>query len=168
MTQEEIIKLAHTAGFNWPDIQATTIEQRLERFASLVAAAEREKFTNTQEFVTLPREAVERALAALDAEDPYRAAIVLRAALDQPQVEQEPVAWMFHAGDIWKFRWHHFNRPMGDDALKYWKPIFTHPQPKREPLTREKIRAIQHELSDTVGCSYETMARAIEAAHNIK
>lgn len=42
MTQEEIIKLAHDAGFNWPDIQATTIEQRLERFAALVAAAERE------------------------------------------------------------------------------------------------------------------------------
>jgi hypothetical protein len=41
----------------------------------------------------------------------------------QPQGEQEPVAWMFHAGDIWKFRWHHFNRPMGDDALKYWIPF---------------------------------------------
>jgi hypothetical protein len=39
----------------------------------------------TQEFVTLPREVVEQALAALDAEDPYRAAIVLRAALEQHQ-----------------------------------------------------------------------------------
>ena len=41
------------------------------------------------------------------------------------------------------------------------------PQKQREPLTREKIRAIQHELSDTVGCSYETMARAIERDHGI-
>ena len=42
MTQEEIIKLAAEAGFKWPDICETTIEQRLERFANLVAATERE------------------------------------------------------------------------------------------------------------------------------
>lgn len=42
MEQEEIIKLAAEAGFKWPDICETTIEQRLERFANLVAAAERE------------------------------------------------------------------------------------------------------------------------------
>lgn len=49
----------------------------------------------TQEFVTLPREVVERALAALDAEDPYRAAIALRAALEQPQEcydQRDPLA----------------------------------------------------------------------------
>ena len=40
--RDTIIKLAREAGFNWPDIQTTTIEERLERFASLVAAAERE------------------------------------------------------------------------------------------------------------------------------
>lgn len=46
---------------------------------------------------------------------------------------------------------------------------YTQQRHEREPLTREKIMAIQHELSDTVGgCSYETMARAIEHAHNIK
>ena len=42
MTPDEIIKLAREAGFNWPDIQTTTIEERLARFAALVAAAERE------------------------------------------------------------------------------------------------------------------------------
>ena len=43
MTRDEIIKLAREAGFNWPEVATTTIEERLERFAALVAAAEREQ-----------------------------------------------------------------------------------------------------------------------------
>ena len=35
MTQDEIMRMAREAGFNWPD-------QRFERFAALAAAAERE------------------------------------------------------------------------------------------------------------------------------
>ena len=42
MTHEDIIRMAREAGFCWPNIQTMTIEQRLERFAALVAAAERE------------------------------------------------------------------------------------------------------------------------------
>ena len=38
MTKADIIKLAREAGFNWPEIHTTTIEERLERFANLVAA----------------------------------------------------------------------------------------------------------------------------------
>ena len=110
MTQEEIIKLAHAAGFNWPDIQATTIEQRLERFAYLVAANEREKFTNTQEFVTLPREVVEQALDALLMYKPMVTGVTfqhgleamqaLRAALEQPQNHVPDVGNMVQSG--WK------------------------------------------------------------------
>lgn len=40
---EDIIRMASEAGFCWPNIQTMTIEQRLERFAALVAAAEREQ-----------------------------------------------------------------------------------------------------------------------------
>ena len=43
MTRDEIIKLAREAGFNWPEVATTTIEERLERFAALVEAAEREQ-----------------------------------------------------------------------------------------------------------------------------
>ena len=42
--------------------------------------------------------------------------------------DQEPVAWMFNSGDVWKFRWHHWNRPLGVEALKYWKPLYTRSQ----------------------------------------
>jgi hypothetical protein len=43
MTKDDIIRMAREAGFNWPEIHTTTIEERLERFANLVAAAEREE-----------------------------------------------------------------------------------------------------------------------------
>jgi hypothetical protein len=46
MTRDDIIKMAHKAGFNWPEIHTTTVEERLERFFTLAyeagAAAERE------------------------------------------------------------------------------------------------------------------------------
>ena len=89
--------------------------------------------------------------------------------VEQPQVEQEPVAWMFHAGDVWKFRWHHFNRPTGDDALKHWKPLYAHQQP-RQPLTDDAIADL---MMRTWGCASiaprhaPTFARAIERAHGI-
>ena len=104
-----------------------------------------------------------------------------------PVVEQEPVAWMFHAGDVWKFRWHHFNRPTGDDALKYWNPLYTSQQRLRQPLTDEQIHEAaikangEGKLSwtgfqlDNNGeytipllslCHYQ-LARAIELAHGI-
>lgn len=89
----------------------------------------------------------------------YRAML---AAAPQPQVEQEPVAVVDFTTGGWR-KIVDALRTLPDGAQ-----LYTQPQQQREPLTREKIRAIQHELSDTVGCSYETMARAIEAAHGIK
>ena len=47
--RDNIVRMAREAGFNWPDIQTTTIEERLERFASLVAAAERERIAQMVE-----------------------------------------------------------------------------------------------------------------------
>ena len=43
MTRDEVIQMAQEAGFNWPEIHTTTVEERLERFAELVAEAERER-----------------------------------------------------------------------------------------------------------------------------
>lgn len=42
MTKDDIMRMAREAGFNWPEIHTTTIEERLERFANLVAAAQKE------------------------------------------------------------------------------------------------------------------------------
>jgi hypothetical protein len=46
MTKDDIIRMAREAGFNWPEIHTTTIEERLERFANLVAKHEREECAN--------------------------------------------------------------------------------------------------------------------------
>jgi len=42
MTRDDIIRMAREAGWNWPEVHTTSIDDRLERFAALVAAAERE------------------------------------------------------------------------------------------------------------------------------
>ena len=42
MTREDIIQMAHKAGWNWPEVHTLSVEERLERFAKLVAEAERE------------------------------------------------------------------------------------------------------------------------------
>lgn len=89
-------------------------------------------------------------------------------ALQQPQGEMDPVVATVSievTGSTTKvdIEWGDLlpQLPAGSYAL------YTYPQHQRKPLTRERIKAIQNELSDTVGCSYETMARAVERAHNI-
>lgn len=91
----------------------------------------------TEKFVTLPSDLVDSIMDALkNAGMPgymAQAEYVLEALEDQIHKQncidnatnQEPVAWMFNSGDVWKFRWHHWNRPLGVEALKYWKPLYT-------------------------------------------
>jgi hypothetical protein len=43
MNRDDIIRMAREAGWNWPEVHTTSIEDRLERFAALVAAAERNR-----------------------------------------------------------------------------------------------------------------------------
>ena len=112
MKTEEIVDAARNAGFS-----SSEIMHRLAAFKRLIqysTSAEREKCTGTQEFVTLPREVVERALAALDAEDPYRAAVALRAALDQPQNH------VFDAGNMAPAGWRLVPVEPTRDMLTNW------------------------------------------------
>ena len=119
--------------------------------------------------ITIPRSAVEQALAALkyekDANNPLdwhhdRIMDSLRAALEQPQVEQEPVAWIHKETRLLRLD----GRKGGDFDDKHWQPLYTRPQPPRQPLTDEQIDAV---YGDTVGYSYIEFARAIERAHGI-
>lgn len=38
MNRDKVLEFAKKAGFNWPEISTTTIEERLERFAALIEA----------------------------------------------------------------------------------------------------------------------------------
>lgn len=131
----------------------------------------------TQEFVTLPREVVEQAIDALyctDSEEgspaynfELKAIEELRAALERPQVEQEPVAWIWTE---WSNRKLTFDGPpavpsVRDELTKpVWTPLYTRPQ--REPLTDEELDAVMFSVG--LSCTAKDVARAIEAAHNIK
>lgn len=109
---------------------------------------------------------------------------VLAAAASQPQVEQEPVAWQYRMRPDWgskKDCWGPWQDCTKEQAAMYqrvpllhdWayesRQLYTHPQPKREPLTEGEILNFGPGQQDAVW-SYEDQvyfARAIERAHKI-
>ena len=80
-----------------------------------------------------------------------------------PQQQAEPVAWTNDDLDI-----ELTHKPWMSEA---WKPLYTAP-PQRKPLTDEEIDQLLPEIvsggSFTVITYGRAVARAIEAAHNIK
>lgn len=131
-----------------------------------------------QEFVTLPRAVVEQAIAALTDLAGWRAAPLcdlLHAALEQPQVEQEPVAWLHQCNkrpDLIEMSFSKREPTLASKGYKARPLIFgdiAHPQPKREPLTVEQIAAATGAKPGTPTWPLAVaFTRAIEAAHNIK
>ena len=134
----------------------------------------------TEKFVTLPREVLEQVLNALDAGVKISPNSVLhdrlRAALEQPQVEQEPVTTLtievegpMHKVD---FEWGDPLRHLPAGSYE----LYLHPQPKREPLTDEAVLGVAKSIeiqfdSERLNEQIDDIlafARAIEAAHNIK
>ena len=97
----------------------------------------------------------------------------------QPRGEQEPVAWI---RTEWSSRTLNFDGPptvpsVRDELTKpVWTPLYTHQQPKREPLTDAQAKALLAELTgrypacaNDYNWDYELrIIRIIEAAHNIK
>ena len=144
----------------------------------------------TQEFVTLPREVVEQALAAMSLAlsdvdwrkasptQPviHKAYNATRSALEQPRGEQEPVGFVRQI-DIEQIAktpsdWGAmFGRVMGFNTV----PVYTRPQP-RQPLTDEAVLGVAKSIeiqfdSERLNEQIDDIlafARAIEAAHNIK
>ena len=146
----------------------------------------------TQEFVTLPREVVEQALDALKyertANNPLdwhhdKTMQALRAALEQPQDEHEPVAWALSHSKGLEFSSAYPMQKSKQAAEQMARqhmgavtvsPLYTHPQPAQKPLTDDQVlKAVRHlyqsDLPVGMGFSDDLdVARAIEAAHNIK
>lgn len=94
-------------------------------------------------------------------------------AVEQTQDDQEPVAWIWTE---WSSRNVTFDGPpavpsVRDELTKpVWTPLYTHPQPEREPLTHYEIHELFRRSWDDCqdGDEIKAFARAIEAAHNIK
>ena len=97
--------------------------------------------------------------------------------VEQPQVEQEPVAYYVMNGaalfqlfrsksqaDALAYDLQKRHDLSGSPAHFHVVPLYTHPQPKREPLTDEEINTIWR--NSTHRTTVEVV-RAIEAAHGI-
>ena len=99
-------------------------------------------------------------------------AAALSAALEQHQVEQEPVAWIEHEWSGSGLRHLHFERPaptVRDEVVRpVWTPLYLHPQPPRQPLTRKDIAFIAAACGGLASDFVVSVARAIEAAHGVK
>lgn len=99
----------------------------------------------------------------------------LKSASQQPQVEQEPVAWLHRCSKKPTMVELSFNKREPKLASKGYKahPLYTHPQPKREPLTDEQIMELFRGVwTDGTQAGPVTpmairVARAIERAHGI-
>lgn len=103
--------------------------------------------------VNLPRSVVEQTLNALwatDAEEgteaysrELEAIKALRAALEQPKGEQEPVAWLFQHEetgltelvDVQQVEW---GFEKNNSRWQKISPVYTNPQPPRKPLTDDE------------------------------
>ena len=90
--------------------------------------------------------------------------------VEQPQVEQEPVAKVVLTEQLGLpcLQWLDLDRQFD---FKGGELLYTHPQPKREPLTDECIYEISEDLKwydgDCDRYDIYGIARAIEAAHDI-
>lgn len=145
----------------------------------------------TQEFVTLPREVVEQVLKAAEAfhshykrnifsgcvpsEELYFSAAraSLRAALEQPQGEQEPVAWIENLVGALSYNPYHEASRKLPEGVRF--DLYTRPQP-RQPLTDEVVLGVAKSIeiqfdSERLNEQIDDIlvfARAIEHAHHIK
>ena len=111
------------------------------------------------------RSAMQQALEALEAGpdvDPIFAGETqdaLRAALaQQPEPVQEPVAWECKAGGLKALTQRQYDA-QPDNIKRHYTRIAP---PQRPRLTDEEIDSIHIHLSNTVGSSYKTLARAVE------
>ena len=122
-----------------------------------------------QEFVTLQREAVEQAITALESDEEMATAFhieisELRAALEQPQVEQEPFLWLDpNFGDIWDK-----DAIARDEKPDGLLPLYTNPQPPRQPLMEEEICKLMVSGDYLTVKGLTKFVRDIELAHGIK
>ena len=93
----------------------------------------------------------------------------------QPLGEQEPVAFAIftEAGNarMWSTLQPHVQKLADAEGLTV-TPLYTHPQPKREPLTNEQVKAgLIHSIEYTDArerCAFNIGVRFAERAHGIK
>jgi hypothetical protein len=126
-------------------------------------------------------EAMKQALEALEVdayvyngEKSWKAITSLRQVIAEAE-KQEPVFWYRPVGEDGGYEGpiHNCSIEKVRKECGAWKPLYTHPQPKREPLTdSQMMKLLDHYAENPSDYRYNDplicFARAIEAAHGIK
>ena len=93
----------------------------------------------------------------------------------QPQGEQKPFAWISPRALEWGTRQSEKVVKLTCEAqpeYDFTEPLYTHPQPKREPLTNEQVKAgLIHSIEYTDArerCAFNIGVRFAEHSHGIK
>ena len=128
--------------------------------------------TNT---ITMPRSVVEQTIEAMrrsgeqrgSTATEFNAIEALRAALEQPQGEQEPYGYVY-GNSFWEAK----NPRITDDVRRLGKPLYTRPHPPRQPLTDAQINdhrlALPYDGEDLPDpWDFKQGVRAAERAHRI-
>ena len=68
----------------------------------------------------------------------YKKAVDALTQLEAMVESQEPVGWVFRRSLIQKFRWHR-DKPVGQEALLYWEPVYTAAPVAQQPLLSETL-----------------------------
>ena len=143
MTKDEALKLALEA------LEADPLEMVADANGHMV-------FLKDKAITAIKEHLEEKALQALNDEN-ERLGLYKDA-----YAEQEPLAWI-STGPARMIHWTSDKPAYGDD----WVPLYTTP-PQRKPMTDEDVERIVREARvGEHGIGY-TIARAIEAAHDIK
>ncbi len=85
----------------------------------------------------------------------------LKAALEQPEQEQEPVAWRFQSPLSEEGQWEYGKEPPVGSRWAV-EPLYTHPS-RRKPLSNEELDRLWREPM-SADWEHREYARAIEAA----
>ena len=102
--------------------------------------------------------------------------------MENSQDTNEPVAWQrrmrtkwMRDGEWWPWQecskevaYDYKQAPVIDDWEYESRPLYTHPQPKREPLTEMEIVELRQLTPGTLDVQFVKFARSIEAAHGVK
>lgn len=132
----------------------------------------------TEKFVTLPREVLEQALDAFENAGLWKQQQTMQAlsdALEQPQAEQEPVAWMHQCNkrpDLFELSFSKREPMLAAKGYKARPLVFgdiAYSQSKRKPLTDAQITEATGSYPGTsIWLVAVAFTRAVESAHNIK
>ena len=117
--KRQVIEMAREAGFEQAGHDSfQELTARMEAFAELVRADEREMLAQPAPYMAVSTDRM--------SVDPHTGYVSI-GTVAQPAPVQEPVAWQFMNGSIFRKRRPDDFSDLAPDGLPYWRPLYTAP-----------------------------------------